>query len=104
MDVIMMFAMAAIGTYLVRVSLVFAGARQVAPVVDRAIGLISPAVLAGIVAGALLVDARTFAWPGGIEVAALAVAVAATRRTGNVAAALGWGLPIYWCGTILGLA
>ncbi|MCB0970340.1 MAG: AzlD domain-containing protein [Acidimicrobiales bacterium] len=97
MIVVATFAAAAIVTFALRASMVVAGDRLLGS--DRlatVIALTSPAVLAAMIASALFVHAGEVIVPAPAEVGALAVAVVAVRRTGNVSAALAAGLPAFW--------
>ena len=91
------FAVAAAVTYGLRSSMVVAGDRLLGS--DRlqtVIGLTSPAVLAAMVASALFAHGGRVALPALAEVGAVAAAVIAVRRTGNVSTALAAGLPTFW--------
>ncbi|MEM7273335.1 MAG: AzlD domain-containing protein [Actinomycetota bacterium] len=102
--VVLTFALAGLLTYFLRVTMVLAGERPgLTDLVSTRATLIPPAVLAAIVAGALLVQAGRPVPPALIELLAVAAAVAAVRRTGNVGAAILVGLPVYWIGVAVGL-
>lgn len=105
MNTMTVFALAAIATYVLRSLVILAGDRVAqSPALESVIGLVSPAVLAAIVASALLVHGGSVAVPDPAGLAAVLGALVAVRRTGNVAAALFIGLPIYWLGALVGLA
>jgi len=105
MNIIVVFAIAALATYLLRSFVVLAGDRVAqSPGLESVIGLVSPAVLACIVASALLVHDRAVDAPDPADAAAVLGALVVVRRTGSVAAALFVGLPIYWVGAWIGLA
>jgi branched-subunit amino acid transport protein len=98
------FGIAAAITYLLRSSMTLAGDQLLAsPRVEGAIGLVSPAVLSAMVASALLLEGGHLAAPDPVEVAAVACAVVAVRRTGNVSMALAVGLPVCWLGSLVGI-
>ena len=98
------FAIAAVITYLLRASMTIAGDRLLSsPTLETAIGLVSPAVLSAMVVSALVLDHGQLAAPGLVETVAVAAAVLAVRKTGNVSMALAVGLPVYWLGTLVGL-
>ncbi len=105
MNTITVFAIAALATYLLRSFVVLAGDRVAqSRALESVIGLVSPAVLAAIVASSLLVHDGSVAAPDPAGLTAAVGALVAVRRTGNVAAALFIGLPIYWLGALVGLA
>lgn len=105
MTIFITFALAGLGTYLIRVAPLLAGEQLVSsPAVERHVGLIAPAVLAAIVCNALAVGPSGAALPGLVELAAIWGAFAIVRRTGNVGFALAVGFPIYWIGMLAGLA
>lgn len=101
MRALTLFAVAGLGTYLLRASLVvLLGRVTVAPAVERSLRYIAPAVLAAIVAPALLLDAD-----GGLQVVDLRVlagvaAGLAAWRWRTIPATLAAGLGVYW---VLGL-
>lgn len=70
--------------------------------VNSWIVLVTPAVLAAMVASALLVDHGALARPDGAEILAVGAAVVAVRRTRNVSMALFVGLPVFWLIGLLG--
>ncbi|MGA9278645.1 AzlD domain-containing protein [Ilumatobacter sp.] len=97
MTIIIAFAVTGAITYFLRSSMLVAGNRFTSsPTVESAIGLVSPAVMAAIIASTLLVDHGRIMSPDLASVAAISVAIVAVRRTGNVGSALLVGLPIYW--------
>ncbi len=98
------FGLAALMTYLLRSSMTIAGDRLLSSTtVAAAIGLVSPAVLSAMVVSALVLDHGRLSPPVLIETVAVAAAVLAVRKTGNVSMALAVGLPVYWLGTLVGL-
>lgn len=104
MTLLVVLVLAGVGTYGFRASMVLAGARFGTPkwLEDR-LRLVAPAVLAALVAGSLFLDAGRRATPGVAALVAVAAGFVAVRRTGNVAAALAAGLPVYWLATAAGL-
>lgn len=60
------------------------------------IALVTPAVLAAMVASALFLDHGELAKPDPSEVLAVVAAVAVVRHTRNMSTALLVGLPVYW--------
>ncbi len=98
------FGIAAAITYLLRSSMTLVGDRLLSSTtVATAIALVSPAVLSAMVVSALVLDHGRLSPPVLIETLAVAAAVLAVRRTGNVSMALAVGLPVYWIGTLAGL-
>lgn len=98
MNAIAIFAVAGMITFVLRSSMVLFGDRlNSSAIVESAIGLVSPAVLAAIIASALLLDRGHVVQPDIAGILAVAGAVVAVRRTSNVSLALAVGLPIYWC-------
>ncbi len=93
MRIFLIFLIAAIGTYLIRISgiVLLGGKKDLSPRVKRSLGLVAPAAMGAIIANALLFDSsgaglewRAF---GAWHVAALvAVVVAVWRRS------MGWTL------------
>jgi len=105
MTTIGIFAIAGIGTYLLRASMILAPSDMASsPWLERRIGLLSPAVLAAIVATGLLVSDQRVVLPNAVEVAAVIAALVAVHRTKNISAALLVGLPVYWLGALAGFA
>ncbi len=104
MTTIAIFALAGLGTYLLRASMILAPSEVAsAPWLEQRIGLLSPAVLAAIVASALFVSDQQVSVPNLVEIVAVIAAIAAVHRTKNISAALLVGLPIYWLGALAGL-
>lgn len=104
MTIFIAFAVAGLGTYLIRITPLLAGERLVAsPARERQIGLIAPAALAAIVCNALFVGPAGTTLPSLVEVIAIGSASVVVRRTGNVGLALAVGFPIYWIGVLTGL-
>ncbi len=105
MTVIAIFALAGTGTYLLRTSMILAPSDLAgSPWLERRIALLSPAVLAAIIASALFVSNQRVSAPNPVEVVAVLAALIAVHRTKNISSALLVGLPIYWIGAIAGLA
>lgn len=101
---LLMFALAGAGTYLLRVSMVLGGGRLPATDwIERRVTMVVPAVLAALLVSALFVSngERQVADP--VEIGAVAAALFAVSRTGNINAALAVGLPIYWIAALGGL-
>ena len=104
MTIIVAFTLAAAATYLLRSSMVLFGGRLLGS--DRFasnIALVSPAVIAAIVASALFIDGGRNVTPPAVSTLAVVAGLAAVRRTNNVSAALMVGMPIYWIGALAGL-
>lgn len=102
MRALVLFAIAGVGTYLLRASLVVLLGRVTVPArLERSFRYIAPAVLAAIVAPALLLDDR--GTPDLLDVSVLAgiVAVAAAWRWRTIPATLAAGLGVYWVVTLL---
>ena len=105
MTTITVFIIAGIGTYLLRASMILAPTDMASsPWLERRIGLLSPAVLAAIVATGLFVSNRQVTAPSPIEVVAVLAALGAVHHTKNISAALLTGLPVYWIGSLAGFA
>lgn len=103
MRALLLFAIAGVGTYLLRASLVvLLGRVAVAPRLERSFRYIAPAVLAAIVAPALLLDgAGSLAVFDARVLAGLAAGLAAWRwRT--IPATLAAGLAVYWLTSLVG--
>ena len=84
MRTFLIFLVAAIGTYLIRVSgiVIFGKDRRIPPRVARALQLVGPAAMAAIVANSLLLDEGAWRPFGAWHLAAIvAVAVALWKRT-----------------------
>lgn len=97
MTAVAIFAVAGMITYLLRCSMLVFGDRLTSSTIaESAIGLVSPAVLAAIIASALLLEHGEIARPDLAGLLSVAGAVVAVRRTSNVGMALAVGLPIYW--------
>ncbi len=104
MNPILLFAIAGVLTFALRVSLVVAGDRPAlrGVVADHA-PLVTPAVLSAILASALLVSERGVGPAEPAAAIAVAAGALAVTRHGNVLMALVVGFPVYWLGTALGL-
>ena len=104
MSTLMIFVLGGLGTYALR-SLMILGEGRIggAGWLEANISLVSPAVLAAIVASSLFVAQGAVQLPNLVTVVAVAAAMFAVHRTGNVSAALAVGLPIYWIGAATGL-
>jgi branched-subunit amino acid transport protein len=104
MTTMMIFILGGIGTYALRSVMIVNGGRIAgSDWLEGNISLVSPAVLAAIVASSLLVTSGSIELPNPVVLVAMAGAMFAVRRTGNVSAALAVGLPIYWLGAAAGL-
>lgn len=100
MTAVLAFTLAGAVTYLLRSSVIIAGAAFSSPKIGPWIALVSPAVLTALVASALLLDTGKMMTPELGEALAVGAAVLAVRRTGNVSVALAVGLPVYWLAAI----
>ena len=96
MNTMLVFAAAGLGTYLLRSSMVWARDSASAGWVAARTSLVGPAVLAAIVVRSLAHSGAGAGVGAVVPVAAVVAAMFAARRTGNVAASLAVGLPIYW--------
>lgn len=98
MTAVLAFTLAALVTFLLRSSMTLAkvAAGSTTSSVRSWIALVSPSVLAAMVASALLIDHGQLVRPRIAETLAIAVAMLAVRRTGNVSLALAVGMPVYW--------
>lgn len=84
MRTLLIFLLAAIGTYLIRISgiMIFGKDRHIPPRVARALRLVGPAAMAAIIANSLLLDEGAWRSFGAWHLAALvAVAVALWKRS-----------------------
>lgn len=104
MTIYLIFAAGAVATFLLRslMSLTDGRMRGSEPL-ERNLKFMSPAVLAAIVASAVFLSNGTPTAPNLVVVAAIGVGAVAARRTGNVAAAMAAGLPIYWVAALAGM-
>lgn len=104
MTPLVIFGFAAIGTFALRVGMVVGEGRlaRTARLQDHVV-LVSPAVLAAIVASALSMSNGGVVLPDPVVVAAVGTGAYAVYRTGNVAASLLIGLPVYWLAGLAGL-
>lgn len=97
-----LFAIAGLGTYLMRASLIVLLGRITLPVqLERSFRYIAPAVLAAIVAPAILLDAEGAPALFDVRVLAGVAAVLAAWRWRTIPATLAAGLGVYWLGTLL---
>jgi len=104
MSPLVIFLLGAIATYSLRTVMVLGEGRSSAiDWVHHNVALVSPAVLAAIVASAVFVANGSIVIPNLAILAAVAAGAYGVHRTGNVAMALAAGLPIYWIGTVAGL-
>ncbi|MCB0995352.1 MAG: AzlD domain-containing protein [Acidimicrobiales bacterium] len=101
MTTVLAFSIAALVTFALRSSMTLAGARRAAAL-QTGIGLVTPAVLAAMVATALFVDHGAVAAPPVAELAAVGTALVVARRKNNASVALAAGLPVYWALSALG--
>ena len=105
MSVLLTFTLAGVATFFLRSCMNLFGRRlQSSPVIERSIALVSPAVLAAIVASAIFIDQGALAPPDLVSSLAIVTAAVAVHRTDNVSMALFVGLPVYWVGAATGLA
>lgn len=95
------FAIAGLATFLLRSSPTLAAGVVRRARVETWIRFVSPAALAAIVAGALLIDDGAVEAPTLAEGLAVAAAATATRFTKNVAVSLAAGLPVFWIASAL---
>jgi branched-subunit amino acid transport protein len=102
MRALVLFAVAGLGTYLLRASLVVLLGRVTVPAgLERSFRYIAPAVLAAIVAPAIFLDDGGA--PQLLDVRALAFVAAALAawRWRTIPATLAAGLGVYWVTTLL---
>ncbi|MEM9713599.1 MAG: AzlD domain-containing protein [Actinomycetota bacterium] len=105
MSALVVFAVAGIGTYLLRASMVLVGDRLASTAwLEARLALVGPAVLACLVTAGLVVSDGSVRLPGLAEVTAVVAAIVIVRRTGNLGHALFVGLPLYWAAAAIGLA
>lgn len=104
MTVLLAMALAGVGTFVLRSSMVLLQERLGSiDWLERRLALVGPAVLGAFVTSWLAVDDGAAMMPNAVEVVAVGVALVAVRRTGKVGLALGVGLPLYWAGALAGL-
>lgn len=105
MTILATFVVAATVTYALRSSVTVVG-RPVPGWLDRVAGLVTPAILASMVASSLFLHGpdREMEVASPAVLAAVACTFVVARRRGNVTAGLAVGLPAFWLGTALGLA
>ncbi|MGI9612118.1 MAG: AzlD domain-containing protein [Acidimicrobiales bacterium] len=105
MSLFVALAIAGLGTFLFRISLLAAHDRFATPAwLQQRLTLVGPSVLAAIVTSSLITTNNATTMPAPLEIVAIGAAVLAVRRTGSLGAALAIGLPIFWLGTFLGLS
>lgn len=104
MTAVLAFSLAGAVTFGLRSSMTIVERSATSPRLGSWIALVSPAVLTAIIASALLVDHDEIVWPRIGETLAIASAVCAVRKTGNMSLALAVGLPVYWLAGALGMA
>jgi branched-subunit amino acid transport protein len=98
------FTLGAIGTFALRTAMIIGEGRSMGVAwVQRNVSLVSPAVLGAIVASALFVSNSEMTMPNPVVCLAVGVGAYGVHRTGNVAVAMAFGLPIYWIGALAGL-
>lgn len=98
------FGLAAIGTFALRVGMVIGEGRLAGTAwLQHHVQFVSPAVLAAIVVSAVSMLNGEVVMPNPVVLAAVGTGAYAVHRTGNVAAALLIGLPIYWLAALVGL-
>ena len=104
MTIYLIFAAGALATFGLRILMTIGDGRLPGTErVERSLVYMSPAVLAAIVISAVFLSNGSVATPNLVVVTAIVVGAAAARRTGNVAAAMAAGLPIYWIAALAGL-
>ena len=96
---------AALVTYLIRISMVVVFHQRELPAsVEPVLSLATPAVLAGVVAGALFLPGGEPGLPPIGHLLALGAAVVVVRRTGKTVLALAAGVPVAAFAALVGLA
>lgn len=95
------FALAGVGTFLLRSTPMLAAGIAERLQVDEWIRFVAPAALAAIVTTALAFDDGRLMAPTLPEVFATVAAAVIVRRTRNVAASLAAGLPVYWVASLM---
>lgn len=104
MTALIAFAVAGLLTFGLRTSMVFAGPRvRSSEWLGARIGLVAPGVMAAMVVSMVAIEHGDRIMPSAGELAAVIAAIVAARRTGNPAAALAVGLPVYWACALTGL-
>lgn len=98
----LVMAIAGLGTYTLRVSMVVAHESIGTPRwLERRFHLVGPSVLGAIVVSALVLAEGRQATPDVATLAAVVGAFVAARRTRNVMWAMAVGFPVYWGATAL---
>jgi branched-subunit amino acid transport protein len=98
------FGLGAVGTFALRVGMVIGEGRLAETAwLQHRVPFVSPAVLAAIVVSAVSMLNGQVVTPSPVVLAAVGIGAYAVHRTGNVAAALVAGLPIYWLAALIGL-
>lgn len=101
MTAIAAFVVAAAVTYVLRSSMTVAGTRVAqSPRLISMTALVTPAVLASMIAAALFGGHGHTTTPAVAEVAAVVAAFVMARRTGNFGLALAVGMPVYWLASL----
>ncbi len=94
----------AVGTYVLRASMLVALAgRTLPPSLDRPMAMLGPAALAAMIWSMLFTSDGEVAPRDLPTVAAAAIGYLVVRRTGSVAHALVVGLPTFWLATAAGV-
>lgn len=102
MRALLLFAVAGLGTWMLRASLVVLLGRVTVPApVERSLRYIAPAVLAAIVAPALLLDDQGRVVVLDVRVLAGVAAGLAAWRWRTIPATLAVGLGVYWVASLL---
>lgn len=97
MSALLVFALAAGGTYLIRISMVVSGVgERLDSTWTARLSLIAPTMLSAIVASSLFLDRNDLSLPAAADVVAVIAAALAVRRSGSLAVAFVVGFPVYW--------
>ena len=99
------FFVAAAVTYALRSSMTVVGDRLVrSPRLTVVAALVTPAVLAAMIAGALATEHGRVVAPSATAIASVGATFATARRGGNFGLALAVGMGVYWVIGIAGLS
>lgn len=103
--IVVAFLVATVVTYSLRSAVTVIG-RPVPPRLDRVAGLVTPAILASMVASSLIVGGVDHGVdvPSPAVIAAVVATFVVTRRRGSVIGGLVCGASAYWLGVLVGLA
>jgi len=97
MSVLVVFAAAAAGTYLLRISMVVGGVGERLDARWSArLALVAPVMLSAIVASSLFLARSEPRVPALADIVAILASAMAVRRTGSIAVAFVVGFPVYW--------